>query len=99
VLSAYGIFFTAQTSHYVIGNPLRAGRTFEALMMNETEYLTQQQAAERLKLSQSTLEKFRCTGTGPAYLKIGRRVTYLARDLDSWAESKRCNSTSEYCAA
>ena len=31
----------------------------------------------------STFEKFRLTGAGPAYSKIGRRVVYRVEDLDA----------------
>jgi hypothetical protein len=39
-------------------------------------------AADYLRLSASTLNKFRLTGKGPAYLKLGGRVIYDADDLD-----------------
>lgn len=67
-------------------------------MIEETPYVNQSAAADRLKLSASNLEKMRLSGKGPAYLKLGRRVVYAVKDLDAWAESKRCKSTSEYAA-
>lgn len=54
-------------------------------------------AAARLGLAVSTLEKLRCTGGGPAYCKLNRRVVYLPSDLDSWIASRRVNSTSQNC--
>ena len=57
--------------------------------------LTVEEAAERLRLSVSILNKWRVSGGGPAYLKIGRRVFYETIALDAWIASKRRNSTSE----
>lgn len=54
-----------------------------------------EQAARRLGLSVSTLEKLRVTGGGPAYLKLGRRVVYQASDLDAWKVARRTHSTSQ----
>ena len=50
-------------------------------------------AAEYVGLAKITLEKYRVHGGGPAFLKIGRRVVYDTRDLDTWLESHRRNST------
>ena len=52
-------------------------------------------AAQYLGLSTSTLEKWRVTGTGPAYRKHGRRVVYRKRELDAWSDSQLRRSTSE----
>jgi predicted DNA-binding transcriptional regulator AlpA len=53
-------------------------------------------AARRVGLSESSLEKLRCRGDGPAFVKIGSRaVGYLIEDLDAWLVSRRRRSTSE----
>lgn len=53
-------------------------------------------AADYLGLSVSTLNKMRCAGHGPAFLKITRAaVRYDPNDLDSWIEARRRRSTSE----
>lgn len=57
--------------------------------------LTVEEAAERLRLSVSILNKWRVSGDGPAFLKLGRRVLYSVADLDAWATAGRRNSTSE----
>ena len=61
------------------------------------EILTTDQAAAHLALGRSTLEKWRCTGTGPKFVKLGvRRVGYDKADLDDWIASRpRRASTSE----
>ncbi len=53
-------------------------------------------AAKYCGLSKSTFDKYRITGEGPAFLKLGRAVVYNLADLDNWLESKRVHSTSEY---
>jgi len=57
--------------------------------------LSVQEAARFLGLSVSTLNKMRLNGTGPRYLKLGRRVLYDLRDLDAWVAERRRNHTSE----
>ena len=50
-------------------------------------------AAEYVGLAEITLCKYRVHGGGPAFLKIGRRVVYDTRDLDTWLDYHRQNST------
>ena len=52
-------------------------------------------AAELLGMSNRTLEKWRGQGTGPPFLKLGRRVLYSVVDLEEWIRSRRRRSTSE----
>jgi len=61
------------------------------------EILTTDQAAAQLALGRSTLEKWRCTGAGPKFIKLGlRRVGYHRADLEAWVASRpRRASTSE----
>jgi len=61
--------------------------------------LSPQQVAERYGPSVSTLAKMRLTGTGPVFVKLGRRIAYRLDDLESWVLSNRFRSTSEYDAA
>jgi excisionase family DNA binding protein len=56
-------------------------------------YLRTPEAARYLGLSPRTLEKHRCSGTGPVFHKVGGAVRYLAADLDAWAERGRQTST------
>jgi predicted DNA-binding transcriptional regulator AlpA len=53
------------------------------------------EAASYCGLSRSFLNKLRCTGGGPRYVKLGRRVVYTKPDLDSWTEEHRRSSTSD----
>ena len=58
--------------------------------------LTTEQAAKYLNLSPKTLERLRCEGGGPAFLKLGRLVRYRIDSLQEWIASKVYHSTSEY---
>ena len=51
------------------------------------------EAAAYLGLSASNLNKLRITGTGPRFLKLGRRVLYDCRDLEWVADRKRFNTS------
>jgi predicted DNA-binding transcriptional regulator AlpA len=47
------------------------------------------QAAERLSVSQRTLERWRVTGEGPAFVRIGsRKVGYSPTACDTWTASR-----------
>lgn len=53
------------------------------------------EAARYVRLSKPTLERFRISGDGPAYVKLGGAVRYRKADLDAWLESRVTRSTSE----
>jgi excisionase family DNA binding protein len=57
--------------------------------------LTGREAAELLRLSQRTLERYRAAGTGPRYAALGRAIRYRRRDLLDWIERSARHSTSE----
>lgn len=64
-------------------------------MRHERVYLTTPEAATVLGLSPRTLERYRVTGEGPAFRKLGRGVRYLGTDIDEWADRRRKRSTSD----
>jgi predicted DNA-binding transcriptional regulator AlpA len=55
--------------------------------------LRTEEAARLLGLSGRTLEKHRCTGTGPSYRKLGGRVLYALGDLQAWIDQGERHST------
>jgi len=59
------------------------------------QYLTNQEAADFLKLSPRTLDKLRVVGGGPTFRKFRRRVVYAVRDLQAWANARACDTTSD----
>ena len=62
---------------------------------NPQELLRTSGVAAITGLSASTLNKLRCSGGGPAFLKLGRAVRYKPVDLKDWLDSRRVMSTSE----
>jgi len=58
--------------------------------------LRQKDAAEYIALKESTLEKLRCSGGGPRFVKLGARaIGYDIADLDLWIEERKRGSTSD----
>jgi excisionase family DNA binding protein len=57
--------------------------------------LTQREAASVLRCSERTLERLRCSGAGPRYIKTTRKVLYRESDLDAWLTARSVGSTSE----
>ena len=60
--------------------------------------LTPEQVGQRYGMATSTLAKMRLSGSGPVFVKLGRRVLYRQDDLDTWVSENRFRSTSEYDA-
>jgi len=58
--------------------------------------MTVQQASDYLGLAVSTLNKWRCLGGGPVFIKMGRAVRYRVEDLETYLSSSSSQSTSEY---
>ena len=52
-------------------------------------------AAKVLGLAVTTLQKYRVTGGGPTFMKLGRAVRYEPCDLEEWKAARRVRSTSE----
>lgn len=52
--------------------------------------LNVRQAAFRLGHSKSTLDKWRCAGKGPRFIRSAdRAIRYDPKDLDAWIEARR----------
>ncbi len=57
----------------------------------------QAEVSRRTGISESTLEKKRLNGSGPPFVRLGRRsIGYIKSDVDAWLLARRCKSTSEY---
>ncbi|MBK6869125.1 MAG: helix-turn-helix domain-containing protein [Burkholderiales bacterium] len=80
--------------------PLRPAVAVPTAAAQPQPYLTNDEAAEYLRLSPRTLEKQRVIGGGPRFRKFGRRVMYAMVDLDTWAADRSFETTSdpEYAA-
>ena len=75
--------------------PLRPAAAAVAAPAQPQRYLTNDGAADYLRLSPRTLEKQRVIGGGPRFRKFGRRVMYAVADLNVWADSRSFEATSD----
>ncbi|OWV82708.1 helix-turn-helix domain-containing protein [Rhizobium sp. R693] len=64
-------------------------------MQSTLSFLETTEAAALCRLSKQYLEKLRCTGGGPIFVKLGRRVRYRPADIQAWSEANRRTSTSD----
>jgi predicted DNA-binding transcriptional regulator AlpA len=55
--------------------------------------LSNDEAATFLGLSPKTLPKWRVSGTGPKFVRLGRRVMYRPSDLEDWISGRIRTST------
>jgi len=58
--------------------------------------LTVVQAATYLGLAVSTLNKWRCHGGGPVFIKLGRAVRYRQEDLEQFVMDRRSETTTNF---
>lgn len=62
--------------------------------MTETakRYLDEAATARKLDVSRKTLQRWRITGEGPAYVRLGaRRIGYPEDTVDAWAAARTFN--------
>ena len=78
-----------------MADPLRDALTRgDAIMSAEAPaqnnpLLTPEELAARLRSKPRTLERWRTDGSGPSYIKIGRRVAYRLDDVEKWLAQQR----------
>lgn len=49
--------------------------------------VTEAEAAEKLGVSAAALEKWRLRGTGPSFVRVGRRIRYRLVELDRFLDA------------
>jgi predicted DNA-binding transcriptional regulator AlpA len=57
------------------------------------ELINTEQLARKLGLKPNTLAQWRLAGSGPQYVKIGRRVRYRVTDVQGWITAQNRQST------
>jgi len=62
----------------------------------QLKYLNQTELAERWKISYRTLERWRWSGGGPRFVKIGHRILYRLEDIEAFEREQRHTSTADY---
>jgi hypothetical protein len=61
-------------------------------------FVDENRGAEHLGVSPRTMQRWRMTGTGPPWFRIGRLAKYRIADLTTWAEAQARISTSDKIA-
>ena len=63
----------------------------------DLDLLTTQEASVALRnaVSVSTLNRWRCEGCGPVFVKVGGRVYYRPQDLVTWLDQRTRQSTAQ----
>lgn len=56
--------------------------------------INQRELAERWRISPRTLERWRWTGEGPRFVKLGGRVVYRLADISDFEQAMIRSSTS-----
>jgi len=59
------------------------------------QHINQQTLAERWQVSETTLERWRSIGVGPAFLKLQGRIVYREQDLEAYEEQCLRQSTAQ----
>lgn len=52
-----------------------------------TDLLSPTEVSQWLRTPISTLARWRCEGTGPSYLTLGRRVLYRQQDIEKFLDA------------
>lgn len=73
----------------------KARKETESLETKLPRWLRVKAAAAHLKLGVSTMNKWRLTGGGPPFSRLGTVIVYDVADLDVWANARKVRSTSE----
>lgn len=69
--------------------------TLKAISLDDDILYAEEVIAGHLVCGVKTLQAWRHRGGGPAYIKIGRLVRYLGRDVNQWTAGRTRRSTSE----
>jgi hypothetical protein len=63
--------------------------------MHDIHYLTANDTSASYHIPKRTLERMRRDGTGPRYVKAGRRILYRLNDIESWLAGRAFQTTAE----
>lgn len=65
-----------------------------------SEYLTEQELWTRYRVPPRTAQRWRATGEGPAWVRIGaRRIMYRLSDVEDWLRARTFQSRAAELAA
>lgn len=58
--------------------------------LSEDALLTEDEAADSLRISVRTLQAWRLKATGPAFIRVGRAIRYRRGDIKAWIKLNTC---------
>ena len=58
---------------------------------SDPAFLFESEVARRWRISARTLQRWRRTGEGPQFLRLGRRVAYRLSDIESFEAAHTCD--------
>lgn len=61
--------------------------------MELPDIATPSELAECLKVPERTLARWRCLGTGPEFVRVGRHVRYLSEAVEAWLKGQERSRT------
>ena len=88
-------FSPSRNSRNISASTLPAEREEPGAGGGPMKWLTVQEAAAHVGISVSLLNRLRCVGGGPPFVKVGRCVRYSVADLDQWMVSHLRSNTSQ----
>lgn len=69
---------------------LKSLKTYQLRSLQNEQYITDSELAEKLKLSKRTLSEYRCNGILP-YYQIGKKILYKESDIEELLSKNRTN--------
>lgn len=60
-----------------------------------SDLMTTTEVAAYVRIKKATLERYRLTGGGPHYCRLGGMIRYRKKDIEAWLESRTVKSTKE----
>jgi predicted DNA-binding transcriptional regulator AlpA len=55
----------------------------------DNQYLSEKQVSEKYRLARRTLQRWRVTGEGPPFVRLGpKRIVYRLSDCEAWAAAR-----------
>jgi hypothetical protein len=82
------LLIESQSPNLVRITPRRSER-----MMQMTRHLDQRELAKRWAMSPRTLERWRWSGDGPRFIKVGGRRVYRLEDIEAYEAERLHEST------
>jgi len=97
ILELDDFFWIVNDSSAIFADPISplGASVHNSILVQNPTFLSNDEAADFLRLSLRTLEKLRVVGGGPPFRKFRRRVFYALEDLQKWAACRAFDTTGD----